>query len=121
MSWTLLGHAEKVLALEAIAHGDPNVTGALLDDALGEARASVLDVHFFGGVRTVLTFEAPREELTHLVALLARARVVLDDASRAAIERASGASGDDSVAGMLSITFAHGDPDQKHEVPAVPG
>jgi hypothetical protein len=130
MSWAFVERWVGQLRLEGVARGDPNATTARIDDAFGDARASITDVHFFAGVRTVLTFSATREELALLVAGLERAGVELDAPSRAAIEAALAApppraeessEQKQDFEGTLAVTFLHGDPDQKHEVPAVPG
>jgi hypothetical protein len=105
--------------LTAIAKGHPDATTARVSDAFSEASASIVDVHFFAGVVTVLTFELAPESAGVLGVALARAGVDLDQASLAALERAASAT--DEVTGTLAITFAHGDPNRRHEVPAVPG
>jgi hypothetical protein len=44
---------------------------------------------------------------------------VLDEAGRAALVAVAEGTGE--VMGTLAITFAEGDPDLTHDVPAVPG
>jgi len=116
--WAFLERAG-ALRLTAVAKGDPDATTARISDAFGEARVSIVDVHFFAGVITVLTFEAGAAHLPLLEAGLTRAGVALDASSRAALAHAAMTPGD--VEGTLSVTFAHGDPDRKHEIPSVPG
>jgi len=82
-------------------------------DAFSDAGAWITDVHFFSGVCTVFSFDAP--DLPRLAAALAQAGVALDDPST----RALATQGADS--GSLNVTFTHGDPDLRIEVPSVPG
>ncbi len=121
MTWAFLDRAARGLRLRGIGRGDPHATIARVDDAFGEARASIVDVHFFAGVHTVLTFEIAREALGRLAAEIARAGVELDPESLAALERAASEQSPAEVEGTLAITLARGDPDLLHEVPAVPG
>lgn len=122
VSWSFLDRHARQLRLVGIGRGDPDATIARVDDALGAARACILDVHFFAGVQTVLSFEVPRSLLPALARGLSQAGVELDEASRVALEaRAQDGEPSESVEGTLAITLAHGDPDLRHEVPAVPG
>jgi hypothetical protein len=45
--WAFLERWGGRLVLKRIAKGDPNETINAVDDAFGEARASILDVRFF--------------------------------------------------------------------------
>lgn len=107
------------MRLAAIAKGDPDATTARVADAFGEARVSIVDVHFFAGVITVLTFEASSSRLQALEAALCRAGLALDAESHDQIAQAAATPSE--VEGTLAITFTHGDPDRKREVPSVPG
>jgi hypothetical protein len=100
--------------------GDRVAATARVRDVFGEAGAWITDVHFFSGVQTAFAFEVAADHLAALEAALNRAGVSLDETSRerlaAAVEGATG-----EVEGTLAVTFAEGDPDLRHEVPAVPG
>jgi len=119
MVWAFLERWGGLLVLQGIAKGDPNETINAVDDAFGEARASILDVHFFSGVQVSFAFEVGASEVEKLAAGLARAGVALDEQSLGAIGEASKL--DRAVNGTLSITLVHGDPDLRHEIPKVPG
>lgn len=93
---------------------------ARVRDAFSEASAWITDVHFFSGVQTSFTFEIAGDQVPSLAEALVRAGLAFDGASRAAIadrERLR----EEEVNGTLAVTFADGDPDLTHEVPAVPG
>jgi hypothetical protein len=120
MTWAFLERDRRTLRLVGYARHDPHATLALVDDALADATAAILDVHFFSGVHTALSFEIARAHLPELAARLAHAGVELDEASLAALDDAT-VRGDELVDGTLAITLAHGDPDERHVVPAVPG
>ena len=117
--WAFLDHAQTALRLEAVAKGDADATTARVDDAFSEATASIVGVHFFAGVVTVLSFEVDAERVGALRAALMRAGLELDARSQGLLDRA--AAGDGLIEGTLAITFSHGDADRRHEVPAVPG
>lgn len=124
MHWELLERGKSYLRLVAIAAGDRDAVTARVRDAFSESGAWITDVHFFSGVQTMFSFEAASDALWPLAQALARAGLRLDEASRTALdeatERASGPAPGD-LEGTLAVIFAHGDPDMKHEVPAVPG
>ncbi len=119
MVWAFLERWGGLLVLQGVAKGDPNETINAVDDAFGEARASILDVHFFSGVQVTFHFEVDASGVEALAAGLARAGVVLDEGSLGAIGEASKL--ERVVSGTLAITLAHGDPDLRHEIPKVPG
>ncbi len=119
MVWAFLERWNGLLVLQGIAKGDPNDTINAVDDAFGEARASILDVHFFSGVLVSFSFEVEGSHVETLAGALVRAGVTLDDDSLGAMREAS--TLDRAISGTLAITLAHGDPDLRHEVPKVPG
>lgn len=119
MVWAFLERWNGLLVLQGIAKGDPNDTVNAVDDAFGEARASILDVHFFSGVLVSFSFEVEGSAVETLGAALGRAGLVLDEDSLGAMREASKL--DRAVTGTLAVTLAHGDPDIRHEVPKVPG
>ena len=110
--------------LKAIAREARDVATVRVRDAFGVAGAWITDVHFFSGISTVFSFEVARADAPLLLDALRDAGLDVEprgaDALRAAAA-ASAAGGDADVPGTLAVTFAHGDPDLKHEVPAVPG
>ena len=108
-----------LLVLQGIAKGEPNETMNAIDDAFGEARASILDVHFFSGVHVSFAFEVHGSDVATLGDALARARVVLDEDSLGALQEAKEL--DRAIQGTLAVTFAQGDPNVRHEIPKVPG
>ncbi len=118
MNWVGLERWEKVVRLAAVASKDRHAATAGVRDAFGEAGGWITDVHFFSGVQTTFEFEIAPERLRALEEALARAGLALDVASTAALARA--ASSQEEVHGTLAVIFAHGDPDLKHDVPAVP-
>jgi len=120
MHWAFQDRWDKILRLQAIARGDRNAATFLVSEAFNEAGASIVDVHFFSGVRTVLTFEVAPDRVRALEEALVRAGLELDAPSAAVVASAANAH-DVELEGTLSITFAEGDPDLKREVPAVPG
>lgn len=119
MVWAFLERWGGLLVLQGVAKGDPNETINAVDDAFGEAHASILDVHFFSGVHVSFSFEVDASDVATLAAGLARAGVLLDEDSLGAIGEASKL--DRAVTGTLAITLVHGDPDLRHEIPKVPG
>lgn len=119
MRWAFLDRWETILRLEAVARGDRVVATARTSAAFDEVGASIVDVKFFSGVRTVLNFEVEPASISALMAALEGAGLELNDVSRARAEAAARADGE--IVGTLAITFAEGDPDLVREVPAVPG
>ncbi len=117
--WPVLDPWKRVLRIQAVAKGDPDATTGRVIEAFGAAMVSIVDAHFFAGVVTVLAFESEPQDLARLADALVDAGLRIDDANRAALVRAAAATG--SVRGTLAITFAHGDPNRRHEVPSVPG
>ena len=111
---------DKILRLRAIARGDRNAATARVSEEFNEVGASIVDVHLFSGVMTVLTFEVSPERMPALEAALVGAGLELD-ASSLAVAAAAATAQEGELEGTLSITFAEGDPDLKREVPAVPG
>lgn len=105
--------------IKAVAAGYRDATTARVRDAFGEAGAWITDVHVFSGLQTVLVFDVEPHRVRALEDALVRAGLDFGEESRAALALAAGAAGE--VHGTLAIVFAHGDPDLKHEVPAVPG
>ena len=108
-----------LLVLQGIAKGEPNETLNAIDDGFGRARASILDVHFFSGLHVSFSFEIHGADVATLADALAGAAVVLDEASLAALAEARAL--DHALPGTLAVTFAHGDPDVRRDVPSVPG
>src|SRR5579883_1201908 len=88
------------LRLVGVAHGDRNQATARIDEAFAEAGAAILDVRFFSGIQTVLTFEAAASRVKLLVEALERAGVVFDEASLAEAARDRG---DAAVQGTLAV------------------
>ena len=119
MVWAFLDRWGGLLVLQGIAKGDPNETMNAIDDAFGEARASILDVHFFSGVHVSFSFEVLGTDVSTLRTAIERAGIVLDETSLGALAEA--ATLDRSLNGTLAVTFAHGDPNVRHEIPKVPG
>lgn len=111
--------AGSLLRLNAVARGDRDETTARVRDAFGGAGAWIVDVHFFSGVQTTFAFEIRSECVVSLERALRVAGLVFDEPSLEALRRVRSAGQD--LQGTLAVTFAHGDPDLKHEVPAVPG
>jgi hypothetical protein len=99
--WNVAGE----LALDA-AHAWPLVRDALSTVAI--TRAETL-----GGLALVVAFECEREDVPVVLARLREAGVRVTDGERAP----SGAE----VMGMLHVTLAHGGPDERVEIPKVPG
>lgn len=119
MVWAFLDRWAGLLVLTGISKGDPGETLVAVDDAFGEARVSITDVHFFSGVHVSFKFVVAPGDVPALAAGLANAGVELDEASHAGLAEA--AQLDREVEGTLALTLAHGDPDQRHEIPKVPG
>ena len=105
--------------LVGIATGEPHEAMNAIDDGLSLARASILDVHLFSGVHVSFVFELHGSDAAVLGEALSRAHVALDDASLERLREADGL--DRTFTGSLAVTFAHGDPDLRREVPDVPG
>jgi len=121
MRWAFLDRWESVLRIEGIARGDRNVATSRVSSAFSDAGASILDVHFFSGVRTVLGFEVTPDRVPALREALLAAGLELGDPSLRAMNAAERAEGDGEIAGTLAITFPDGDADLAREVPEVPG
>jgi hypothetical protein len=115
--WAFL--ERRYVRLTALARGDRVAVTARVRDAFIEAHAWITDVHFFSGLSTTLGFEVDATRLPALERALEAAGLTLDEESRAAV-RAIGADAGE-VQGTLCVTFVHGDPDLRHEVPSVPG
>ncbi len=105
------------MQLSAVAVHRDEATAAIRD-AFSDVGAWITDVHFFSGVQTVFTFEILSESIGALEAALISAGLSFDDQSRA---RLASARMPGEIQGTLAVIFARGDPDLRHEVPAVPG
>lgn len=117
--WAFLDRWGGLLVLSGISKRDPGETLVGVDDAFGEARASITDVHFFSGVHVSFKFEIAPGDLPTLATGLARAGVELDETSLGGLAEATKLERE--VQGTLAITLAHGDPDLRQEIPKVPG
>jgi hypothetical protein len=119
MRWGYEDRWDRIVQLRAIVRDDRDAMTIRVRNAFDEAGAFITDVHMFAGVQTVLTFEVDASRVAALGAALSGAGIELDEGSAAAI-RAATQEGRD-VEGTLALVFVHGDPDLRHEVPAVPG
>jgi len=119
MRWAFQDRWDKILRLEAIAHGDRNAITARVADAFQEAGAFIVDVHFFSGIMTTLSFEVTPAHVPALQAALVKAGLRLDDASLPLLAAAAHAEAEE-LEGTLALMFAEGT-DVRHVVPAVPG
>jgi hypothetical protein len=108
-----------IVQLCATTSGDRDATTQKIRDGLSEAGAWLTDVHFFSGVQTVFVLELSPDRVRYLESVLRAAGLRLDDASLEALENAVQTTGD--VHATLAVVFAHGDPDLRHDVPAIPG
>ena|GEM_PF-2951160 len=115
----MLERSGGLLLLRGLVRGEPNAAMVAIDDAFGAVRVSITDVRFFSGLQVTLSFEGPSEAVEPLLAGLTNAGVELDEPSRRGAEEASQL--ERPVAGMLVVVFLQGDPNLRHEVPAVPG
>lgn len=120
MRWKFQDHWDKVVRLAGVARGDRHAATARISEAMSEASATIVDVHLFSGVLTVLGFELPPESARGLENALVGAGLELDEASRRALTEVA-TSREERVEGTLAITFPDGDPDLRRDVPAVPG
>ena len=119
MRWAFQDRWDKIVRLEAIAHGDRNAITARVADAFQEAGAWIVDTHFFSGIMTTFSFEVTPAHVPALQAALVKAGLRLDDASLPVLAAAAHAETEE-LEGTLALTFAEGT-DVRHEVPAVPG
>jgi hypothetical protein len=118
------GHVGDVVVpaqLKGIAREERDLATVRVRDAFGVAGAWLTDVHFFSGISTVFSFEVAGADAPRLLDALRDAGLDVDPRGADALRAAAAARGDEEVQGTLAVTFAHGDPDLKHEVPAVPG
>ncbi len=101
--------------------GDRHAATTRLRDALDQAGAALTDVHFFSGVHTSFSFEIQEKALPTLHAALVAAGVRLRPEGDAAFAVGPRLAEEATVVGVLAISFADGDGDLTHEIPAVPG
>jgi hypothetical protein len=103
--------------------GDRHAATTRLRDALDQAGAALTDVHFLSGVHTSFSFEIEEKALPTLHTALVAAGVRLRPEADAAFAPAVGpaVAEDATVVGVIAISFADGDGDLTHEIPAVPG
>lgn len=116
---SVLERSGGLLLLRGLVRGEPNAAMVAIDDVFGAVRVSITDVRFFSGLQATLSFEGPSEAMQPLLAGLTSAGVELDEPSRLGAEEASQL--ERPVAGMLVVVFLQGDPNLRHDVPAVPG
>lgn len=119
MRWAFLDRWGGLLRLVGLAKGDPGATLVGVDDAFGAAGAAMTDVRFLGGMHVTFHFELAPSDLPGLAAGLADAGVELDADSLGGLAEATKL--DRNVVGTLALTLLRGDPDQKNEIPRVPG
>jgi hypothetical protein len=101
--------------------GDRHAATTRLRNALDEGGASLTNVHFFSGVHTSFSFEIDEKDLAALHAALLAAGVRLRPEGDAAFAAGPDRAEQATVVGVLAISFADGDGDLTHEIPAVPG
>jgi hypothetical protein len=119
MNWEFLERWKSYLRLVAYTSGDRDEATTKIRKAFDAAGAWMTDVHFFSGVQTVFNFEVAGDRVADFAKALEDAGLSFDDASREVLAHV--AAGVSEFTGTLAVVFAHGDPDQVHEVPAVPG
>lgn len=84
----------------------------------------LLDAHPYANLALAVQFEVPAGNLPRLRPALEALPWALSDASLAALadlERSPAPDLPGSLPGSVHITFVHGEPDLRGEVPAVPG
>jgi len=83
----------------------------------------VLGAHVFSNKAVVIQFEIPSSSLSALVSAIVRVGIRLFDESAEAVPEVACRCADEEadIQGQLHISFVHGEPDEKTEVPSVPG
>ncbi len=107
-----------LLRLEAFTARDRHATLAAVPEALSGVEGVVEDVHLFSDLSAALRISIPVDRCAELAGALDAIAVHLDARSMEALKAVSG---DEEVAGTLSIVFAKARGDLRHEVPEVPG
>jgi hypothetical protein len=104
---------KRPLLLQAITSADRHQVVAAVNDSLSARAGWVVDAHFFSNKAATIRFTIPRMALQAWLDDLAAARLRLDPTPLPEIG--------DEIAGSLSITFLHDEPDLVRDIPAVPG
>jgi len=110
---------DRILRLRGVARGDRNAATSRVSVAISAAGASIVDVHFFSGIQTVLTLTFAPSDARALATALGDADLELDDASQELLT--SAASATTELEATLTIVFADGDPELRRDVPSVDG
>jgi hypothetical protein len=95
-----------------------------VQEAIARAGGYILDFHLFSNIAICLHFEVSAGKIGAFHASLASTGLRLDPASRDLLEgcsRQAEEAGAPEIAGTLSITFIHEEPDLRIEVPPIPG
>ncbi len=108
----------RFLQLSATTRVQRHDATARAEDLIHRCGGWIVDFSLFSNIMTVLRFELPVARLAEVARGLAEADIHLDEQSQEALRAMTG-EGD--VFGTLQLTFIHGEPDLRREVPPIPG
>jgi hypothetical protein len=108
----------RFLQLSATTRVQRHDATARAEELINRCGGWIVDFSLFSNIMTVLRFEAPVARLPELERGLAEADLHLDEPSQTALRAMTG---EGEVFGTLQLTFIHGEPDLRREVPPIPG
>jgi len=108
----------RFLQLSATTRVQRHDATARAEEIINRCGGWIVDFSLFSNIMTVLRFEVPVARLPELARGLAEADLHLDEPSQTALRAMTG---EGEVFGTLQLTFIHGEPDLRREVPPIPG
>jgi len=108
----------RFLRLSAIVRSERNATISAAEQAMSSAGGWIVHFTLLSNAAATLMFEVPSDRVRELAAALAAIPLPLDAESRAQLAEWPDALGPGDVMGTLALTFLHGEPDLRREVPA---
>lgn len=116
------------LQLTGATRADRHEMISRVREAILEGGGYVTDFHMFSNAAICINFEAPAGSIRRLYSSLKRTGLRLSEESHDALssccdeaDKPGGRAEAADVAGTLQITFIHGEPDLRIEVPPIPG
>lgn len=106
-----------IIMLSAIARIERKAATSFVFDTVNSLGGWIDDVHMYSNLMNVIRFTLPADAFVSLITVLEGGGITVDPAATPS----PGRDPRRDVMATLQITFLHGDPDLRRDVPAVPG
>tara|TARA_R110002020_G_scaffold410770_3_gene620429 strand:+ start:2096 stop:2491 length:396 start_codon:yes stop_codon:yes gene_type:complete len=118
---------KRLMMLSAVSRSNRHAVLRGIDDIVVSLGGWIEGHTLFSNIAATFRFVLPASALTALAGRVDALGVHIDQAGLATLEARSaeegeaGEAGEAEVAGALSVTFLHDEPDLRREIPAIPG